>query len=155
MSSFKNLIFIISVMFTLQIYSQSYAPVVPVPSNPDNDPDISLGIMFIKAVEVPDKATVGVDAYPGAEILQTTKSQDPMLASIRLVSSDEVQKVYEFYKEKLKDWNYENFMGMHVFWKGEKMEALVLSSPVVQIEEATKYMKVTPNAKTTILVGYK
>jgi hypothetical protein len=137
------------------LFGQDFAPIALSPDNPNNDPDITLGINFIKNVKVPDKSEVGVSAYPGSQIIQTNPGYEETLPSVRLVASDNVEAVLEYYKKELNEWNYSEFYGVHMFWKGEdKMNAMMGEEPVVQIENAEKFNKIAPEAKTTILIGY-
>jgi hypothetical protein len=137
------------------ISAQPYAPTAPIPDNPNNDPDIALGIMIMKAIQVPDKSDIDISAYPDAQIIQAAKGESGMLPTVRLVSSDEIKNVVEFYKNELNDWKYEDFYGVHMFWKGEdKMKAMMGQEPVVQVEDGEKYSNLVPGTKTAILIGY-
>lgn len=142
--------------FTISsVYCQEFAPIAPIPENPDNDPDLSIGIAFLKSVEIPDKSVVGVSAYPNSQIIQTNRGGEDMLPSVRIVSTDDVTTVLNYYKSELSDWNYEDFYGVHMFWKGEdKMKAMMGGDPVVQIEDAEMFNKIAPSSKTTVLIGY-
>ena len=137
-------------------FAQPFAPVASVPDNPNNDPDLALGIAFLKDVKVPDKSEIGAPAYPGAQIIQTNKGQEGLLPSVRLVSADDMKDVIDYYKRELKGWNNEDVYGNYMFWKGEnKMKAMMGSEPVVQIEDGIKYANLIPGTKTSVLIGYK
>lgn len=72
--------------------------------------------MGINAAVVPEKSAVKVPPYPGARVLQTTsgfkmtikEKKVTCLPTIKLLSTDPVDKVVVFYKEKLKGYRYKN-----------------------------------------------
>jgi len=153
----NNLIVALLFLFYTSInFAQPFAPVAPIPDNLNNDPDLTLGIAFLKDVKVPDQSEIGITAYPGSQIIQTNKGQNEMLPSVRLVTEDESKNVIEFYKKELTDWKSEDVYGVYMFWKGEdKMKAMMGGEPVVQIEDGNKFANLVPRTKTSILIGYK
>jgi len=86
-----------------------------------------MGEMVIKGTKVPDASKVGIPAYPGAVIFQTREfgqmksNGKPYLPYIKLLSSDPIDKVVEWYKKKLPAYFFEkkSFFGMdsNRFWK--------------------------------------
>jgi hypothetical protein len=156
MLKYTFIFLLLFLMLSSSVFAQPFAPVAPVPENASNDPDLALGIAFIKDVKVPDKSEVGIPAYPGAQIIQTNKGQEGTLPSVRLVSADDMKLVIDYYKKELKDWNSEDIYSIYMFWNGEnKMKAMMGGEPVVQIEDGSKFANLVPGTKSTILVGYK
>ena len=64
---------------------------------------------------IPDEATVGIPAYPKAYLLSYATSDD-LLPGLVLVSSDPIDVVHSFYKEKLSEWVYDE--RMQLYWPG-------------------------------------
>jgi len=102
----------------------SYAPKVKITSSTS-----PMGQMVIKASKVPDKSSVGIPPYPGAKILQTMDKSEMVvndekiktLPYIKLLSTDPVEKVIDWYKDHLKGYTYEDVFGVSwIFWKGHK-----------------------------------
>jgi len=153
----NNLLVALLFLFYTSInFAQPFAPVAPIPDNPNNDPDLTLGIAFLKDVKVPDQSEIGMTAYPGSQIIQTSKGQDEMLPSVRLVTTDDSKNVIDFYKKELTGWKSEDIYGVYMFWKGEdKMKAMMGGEPVVQIEDGNEFANLVPGTKTSILIGYK
>ena len=141
-------------LFSLSILAQPYASKIDTPKNPDNDPELAFGIQILSGVEIPEVKDVKVAPYPGAKIFQTTIAQSGMLPTVRLLSTDEVSKVTEYYKKELADWNYKDFYGIHTFFKGDETKAMMMQGPVVQIESADKFNNLMPSAKSAITIGY-
>ena len=156
MLKYTSIYLLLFLLLSSVTFAQPFAPVASVPDNPNNDPDLALGIAFLKDVKVPDKSEVGIPAYPDAQIIATNQGQEEMLPSVRLVSADDIGQVIEYYKKELKDWKNEEFYGTYMFWSGEdKMNAMMGSEPVVQIEDGNKFANLVPGTKTAILIGYK
>jgi hypothetical protein len=88
------------ILCSILFAEEPFAPVIEIPENPKNDPDLTLAIAFLNDVQVPDKDAVGVPAYPEAKIFQTTKAQAGMLPTVRLLSADKISDVVEFYKKE-------------------------------------------------------
>lgn len=64
---------------------------------------------------LPDEATVGIPSYPGAYLLSHATSND-LLPGLVIVSTDPIDQVHSFYKEKLSGWVYDKRVGL--FWPG-------------------------------------
>ena len=91
-------------LLPFSISAQSFAAKIDTPKNPTNDPEITFAIQILESVEIPDAKSVGVSAYPDARIFQTTIAQSGMLPTVRLLSTDEVSAVKDYYKNELRDW---------------------------------------------------
>ena len=90
-----------------------------------------MGQMVIKDSKVPDRSTVSMPPYPGAVIFQTRDSGSAeingkavnTLPYIKLLTSDDMDKVVAWYKDNLSTYYYQKqgFAGMftHIFWKEE------------------------------------
>ena len=141
-------------LLSIQTIAQPFASKIDPPKNPDNDPEIAFAIQILSGVEVPDKSKVGVAPYPGAKIFQTTIAQSGMVPTVRLLSTDEVSTVLEFYKKELSDWKFKDLYGTNTFFKGDEMKALMCQEPVIQIASAELFSKTMPTAKTVITIGY-
>jgi len=142
-------------LISFSISAQPYAVKMDAPKNPTNDPEITLAIQILESVEILDTKNVGVSAYPNARIFQTTIAQSGMLPTVRLLSSDEVSVVKEYYKNDLIDWKSKDLYGIFTFFKGDEMEAMMGQIPVIQIGNANLFSKTMPSAKTVITIGYK
>jgi hypothetical protein len=145
-----SFIFLSTVLYA----GEPFAPVVDIPENPKNDADLALAIMIVKDVKVPDNDVVGVSAYPDAKIFQTTQMQGEMLPAVRLLSTDDIEKVLKHYKDELKDWKYKEFYGIHYLFNGDEQKAMFGMAPVVQLEDAEKFTNIMATAKTVITIGY-
>ncbi len=96
-------------------------------------------------LHTPDKNEVELPAYPGAEILETSQStqsvdesQNPLLPTITLISSDPAEKVIKVYKEMIQDypeWHWAD--NLKIFYKGNLRDALNGYAPYVQIRSVT------------------
>lgn len=151
----KTIISLSALLFlSIQTIAQPFASKIDPPKNPDNDPEIAFAIQILSGVEVPDKSKVGVAPYPGAKIFQTTIAQSGMVPTVRLLSTDEVSTVLEFYKKELSDWKFKDLYGTNTFFKGDEMKALMCQEPVIQIASAELFSKTMPSAKTAITIGY-
>ena len=137
------------------IIAQPFAAKMDTPKNPTNDPEITLAIQILESIEIPDAKNIGVSAYPDARIFQTTIAQSGMLPTVRLLSTDEVSAVKDYYKNELSDWKFKDLYGIFTFFKGDEMEAMMMQIPVIQIESAKLFKKTMPSAKTVITIGYK
>jgi hypothetical protein len=124
-------LFLSLILCSILFADEPFAPVVDIPENPKNDPDLMLAIAFLNDVQVPDKDAVGVPAYPEAKIFQTTKAQAGMLPTVRLLSADEVSVVVEFYKKELTDWKHKDFYGIQYFYNGEEQKAMFGQEPLL------------------------
>ena len=148
-------VLILNLIFgTILVAGEPFASKVSTPENPDNDPDLSLAIMIVENVKVPDNEEVGVAAYPEAKIFQTTVAQAGMLPSVRLLSADEISQVVEFYKKELEGWKYKDFYGVHMFYTGDEQDAMFGKIPVIQIEDAEKFNHIMSTAQSAITIMY-
>ena len=145
------ILFINSILFA----GGPFAPKADIPSNPNDDPDLALAIIYLENIEVPDQEEVGVPAYPDAKIFQTNRAQEDMLPSVRLLSLDNLTKVVDFYKTELRGWKYKDFYGVHMFYNGKEQDAMFGKEPVVQIESADKFKHIIADAKVAITIGFK
>jgi len=146
--------FIVLLFLSIQTIAQPFASKIDSPKNPNDDPEIAFAIQILSGVEVPDKSKVGVAPYPGAKIFQTTIAQSGMVPTVRLLSTDEVSTVLEFYKKELSDWKFKDLYGTNTFFKGDEMKAMMCQEPVIQIISAELFSKTMPTAKTCITIGY-
>lgn len=87
-------------------------------------------IMF-DAITIPDSSDVEIPAYPGALIFMTKAPYQVevngemvmALSYIKLLSTDPLDKVLEWYKQQLTDYNLEEAFGMGwVLWKGGEQD---------------------------------
>jgi hypothetical protein len=151
----KIFCFFALLILPVSIFAQPFAAKIDPPKNPTNDPEIALAIQILKGVEVPDTKDVGVSAYPAARIFQTTIAQSGMLPTVRLLSTDEVSVVKDYYKNELSDWELKDLYGVFTFFRGDEMKAMMMQIPVIQIQNADFFKKTMPSAKTVITIGYK
>ncbi len=105
-------------------WAETYAPKVPVTSSTS-----AMGRVVIQSAKVPDSSVVGIPAYPGALVIQTREAGamqasdgKPYLPYIKLLSSDTVDKVVKWYRERLSGWYYQkvsifSMAESHRFWK--------------------------------------
>ncbi len=147
-------------------WAEPYAPKVKITS--DTTP---MGRMVIDAAKAPDRNAVGIPPYPGAVILQTRQTGDmktgdgkPYLPYVKLLTSDPLDRVVDWYKKKLPSFYYDKkgFMGMYVhrFWKVKgdygmmDMDSLG-TIPNVVISDGKQHADDYPPARTMIEVTYK
>lgn len=142
-------------LLPFSISAQPFATKIDTPKNPQNDPEITFAIQILESAEIPDAKSVGVSAYPDAKIFQTTIAQSGMLPTVRLLSTDEVSAVKDYYKNELSDWELQDLYDVFTFFRGDKMKAMMMQIPVVQIQNADFFKKTMPSAKTVITIGYK
>ena len=135
-------------------FAQPYAEVIETPENPNKDPEIALAIQLLNDIKVPDSEDVDIPAYPGARIFQTSKSQVGMLPTVRLLTPDNVATVIKFYRKALPDWQSKETYGITMFYKTDESKAMMGQEAVVQIEDAEKFNKVSPTARSAITIGY-
>ena len=101
---------------TAAIAGEPYAPKVKAPTGIEPFSVEDFTVMGINAAVVPEKSAVKVPPYPGVRVLQTTsgfkmtikEKKVTCLPTIKLLSTDPVDKVVVFYKEKLKGYRYKN-----------------------------------------------
>ena len=146
------------------LLAESYAPL----ALPKKGSKADVGQIEVTKENVPEKEAVEAPPYPNARIIAAGPASEMklgsitrrMLASVTLVSKDEVEKVVAFYKKKLQGWNYAQEYGMfHVFWKGTK-DQKDMSGPEVPTVVITSTDGSAPNEqhlqglKTRIVVYY-
>ena len=93
-----SILLIVIILITTQLaYSgEPFAQVAEIPKGLEksSEPAISMLVMSIKAVQVPDKNTVEVPAYDGAVLIQTNAGTGNFLPSLRLLSADSLSQVF-------------------------------------------------------------
>ena len=131
--------------------------------------EFRLGAMLVQAAMVPGRNAVGVPAYPGARVVQTTgpgtgsMNGEPFeaLPMVILLSEDAPEKIVAFYREVLPDWQYENMFLTDWFWSGggefHPLEISGMETPAIGIIELGEVMKyqIWPEAKTRIDFRYQ
>jgi hypothetical protein len=127
--------------------------------------------MMLQAIakKVPDRSAVKQPPYPGAVVVKlqpaSKGSEDDVVFTILPVvvlhTTDDVQKVLEFYLKALPDWTKFSYFGMEYVYEGsgefKPMRKSGLETPNVGIMELPNVMKfhAMPDAKTEILIYYK
>ena len=163
---------ILSALFLVTLTVQAipaeelFAPKVTPPKNTDNR---SMWIQINENWDIPSKSEVGIPAYPGAYVvgfmpaseMTSNGVKSKTFPSIVLATSDEKAKVTEFYKEHLKEWKYENMMGMFdIFWTGrDEFNSMDIeqatSTTNINIADALQpHQDFMPDAKTSITIVY-
>lgn len=144
-----------------------FAPLVEPPENIENR---EMWLKMIDQWKVPGKGTVGIPAYPGAYIVQVQEASGMTvnnkiiitLPMITLATVDQPEKVVNFYKEKLKGWNFSNDFMSRAFWKDDdRFDPLDLrktsSTPNLIIYDISEDMPevLMPKARSRIKIAYK
>lgn len=128
--------------------------------------------MVIEVAKVPDRALVGIPAYPDAKVFQTRDAGEmemndekvKTLAYIKLLSTDPVEKIVAWYKEQLNAYTYEDVYGVSwVFWKGKgkfngldvRQTTTIQNVMISNTIEAMEYDKDMKGAKSIIEVTYE
>ena len=149
------------------VIAAPYADKIEITSSTD-----PMSKMMINGAKVPDRASVGIPAYPGAKVFQTRVAGEmtmndevyQTLAYIKLLSTDPVEKVVAWYKEQLKTYTYEDVFGISwVFWKGEgefngldmRQRTTIENVGVSETIAAMEYDKDMKGAKSVIEVTYE
>ena len=144
------------------VFSEPFAPKVEVPSGKDANPFALFAAQELNKFTVPDRSEVGVPPYPGARVRYFFKKQKfpnkkKCLPKIKLLPTDEPEKVAEFYRKKLRGYHYTTFTTSHLFYKGKKRlyaEALAdCALPYIFID-ANTIDPLMPSAKTVIEIQY-
>ena len=128
------------------------------------------GKMMIVGSKVPDKSSVPIPPYPNAVVLQTSDAGQMQfngkngLAYIKLLTSDDINKVVAWYKKQLPTYFYQKkgFMDMfiHTFWEKEgdynlfDMEARSLNMNV-SISDGAIHKDDFPETQSMIEISYK
>ena len=128
-----NIVLFTLLLLSTSVVAQPFAKKIDAPKNPNNDAEIALAIQILADVTIPDIKEVGVSPYPGAKIFQTTSAQSGRLATVRLLSADDVSSVTEFYKKGNERLKSKDLYGTYTFYKGDEMKAMMGQEPVIQI----------------------
>ena len=99
-----------------------FAPTVELPGNMENR---DMWLDMIDKWVVPTKGEVGIPAFPNAYIIQVRKASTMKVGNktiktlpvITLATVDQPEKVVNFYREKLKGWDYGNDLMTRAFWE--------------------------------------
>ena len=153
-------------LLSADLLAEPYADKIKITSNTSE-----MSKMVIEGANVPDRASVGIPAYPGAKILQTRdvgemEANDESfktIAYMKLLSKDPVEKVVAWYKEQLPSYGHKDFYGVSwAFWKGEaNFNAMDMTQTMtrenVMISDATVigYDSDMKGAKSVIEVSYE
>jgi len=99
-----------------------FAPTVEPPRNIENR---GMWLDMIGKWDIPTRGEVGIPAFPNAYIIQVQQASTMQvddktiktLPVITLATVDQPEKVVNFYREKLKGWNYSNDFMTRAFWE--------------------------------------
>ncbi|MCP5102720.1 MAG: hypothetical protein GY950_05055 [bacterium] len=134
---------------------EPYAPVAGIKEVQTDSPKVKTLLSRLKRVKVPDKSSVGIPAYPGAEIIQTAQSIHGFLPYVILVSNDDPETVAAFYKEKMTGWQQDEINKTIRFWKGRKRDCLNGRGLLISIRSLSKsFNSVLPGKQTRIRIAY-
>lgn len=165
--SFLSALFLVTLLVQATPAEELFAPKVTPPKNAENR---SMWMQMIENWDIPGKSEVGIPAYPGAYIvgfmpaseMTSNGVKSTTFPTIVLATSDEREKVTEFYMKELKEWKYENMMDMFdIFWTGrDEFNSMDIdqttSTTNINIANALQPHKdFMPDAKTTITIFYK
>lgn len=159
--------FLVLAVSATAIAGEPYAPKVKAPTGIKPFSIEDFDVMGINAAVVPEKSAVEIPPYPGARVLSTisefkmtiNKKKVTCLSSIKLLSTDPVDKVVAFYKEKLKEYRYKSMWdGMiNFFWIGGKDDNMLdikKACVTLYISISSADSKMMPKAKTEIQLTY-
>lgn len=166
------LFFVINTSGFDQYYEEYFPddPFAPKVEPPENIENRDMWLKMIEKLQVPTKGTVAIPAYPDAYIIQVQGASTmtvnnkviKTLPNIILVTVDQPGKIVNFYKEKLKGWNYSNDFMCRAFWKDDDtFDALDLrktsATPNLIIYNVSEEMPevLMPRARTRIKITYK
>ncbi|MFQ5549079.1 MAG: hypothetical protein ACE5FV_12360 [Woeseia sp.] len=149
--------------------ADGYAPMLTMPETLPDDPGVQMMVMMANNSEVPSASEVNVPAYPDAAVMSTmgpmemTANDEKItsLPSMAMLSADEVSDVVAFYKERLADWQYKEFVGTHSFWNGgEDSNPLDITGQfslvvVVPLSETDSARAVWPDMRSRIDLRYQ
>ncbi len=164
--SFLSFLLIFSLLLTGQSVNAQDEPYAPVFSIPE---DIE-GAEFYQQQQgqvqnnIPSRSEVHVPPYPGAVVfmVHTTDQVKQVIgkdgfAEIKLVTTDPIEKIVQFYKEHLPDWSYHE--DYSIFWYGEdefSLARLMEGMPNITIQEATPVtQRLIPDATYMIGIIYE
>ncbi len=153
-----------SFVFCFQGYSDSllegpYAPVFIIPEGLESADRYLSQQERVKSL-IPKKEEVNVSPYPGAVVflVHTTDELKQVtgkagLAEIKIIVTDPLEDVVEFYNEQLPDWSYNETFS--IFWEGKgdfSISKLMEGMPHISIVEASPVVTdLVPEA--TFLIG--
>lgn len=107
---------------------------------------------------LPKAADVPIPAYPGARAILYAEPQGKILTRIGLLTSDEPEEVFAFYRERLDGWRHHSREFMWVLWDSESDKPITASSytvPAVEIRSAIEQeISQWPEARTYFTVVY-
>lgn len=161
------LLLFLTVIPFINYAQENYAPWVQLRQNISEDTRLTFNEM---KMNTPAKNIVGIPAYTGAQIIETSQytgsvddSRNPALPTVTLISDDPVGKVIGVYKdiiEDFPDWHLD--IKLQIFYKGDLQESLDGYSPYIRITpiltREPDLIYVSPyaldSAKTRIVVCY-
>ena len=148
-------IFFVTILFmtSLAFGFVPFAPGADIPANPNNDPDLSQAISYIKKASILEDTEVGLPAYPGAQVVQTEDGHGKILPMVRLITPDVAADVISYYKRHMTGWEYGDHEGGSIFWQGEKKAAIQGEIPTIRVGEAQLFQGI-PSAQTEISIWY-
>jgi hypothetical protein len=146
---------------------EPYAPLIKPPAGAENTPGLQVGVAMVNASKVPPRDAVPQPPYPGAGVLAAA-DENPMFADaefeslpvIRLLTTDGLDAVLKFYREKLPDWTYKEDYGFHFIYEGDGEYQMMSESsettPSVTLNEVEPgFYEVMPDARTEITIRYR
>ena len=142
-------------------------PFAPRPQIPDDVPE-SYQVQSARDSVIPEAASVGIPAYPGAVIIRTfaVNERPPKyegLPIIELISTDDYETVIAFYKKKLATWKDAELLSAYYFAQYGNINFFKPEEPHVGIHKMENYYrsgdkallrKLLPGAQTLIKVFY-
>lgn len=164
--------FLASCAFAISGFQEYFEddPFAPVVEPPENIENREMWLRLIDRWEVPTIGKVGIPPYPDAYIVQVQEASAitvnnkviKTLPTITLATVDQPEKVVNFYKEKLKGWNYSNDFMSRSFWKDDdRFDPLDLrktsTTPNLIIYDIGEDMPevLLPKARSRIKITYK
>jgi hypothetical protein len=164
-------IVLIAFSVSISYAGEPYAPKLTPPEGIKPGTPDYLGVMMINNAQVPDRASVEVPPYPEAKIIQANKGTEMTangqkyhcLNYMKMLSTDDGEKIASFYKGKLKGYNFKNEFGgmIRVFWKGADdvntmdITQMCTTPNMVITGPLDSYKKMMPGVQSVIEIGYK
>ncbi len=122
----------------------------------------------IRQAAIPDAATVGIPAYPGAVVIRSYAVEERPagyagLPIVELISSDDYDAVVAFYKQRLPGWGEAELMSAYYFAEHGNINFFTPEEPHVGVHRMASYFReaeremlqrVLPGATTLIKVFY-
>jgi hypothetical protein len=117
---------------------------------------------------IPSQTRVGIPVYPGAVVIRTfaVDARPPKyegLPIIELISTDDYQKVIDFYKKQIPDWRNAELLSAYYFAQYGNLNFFKPEEPHVGIHNMENYYRagdkkvlreLLPGAKTLIKVFF-